>query len=107
MSRSALAEPQRMNQTKLSPANEQPLVRRRRLPATGMPVSEEDRRGWGALSALIHALIIALLVMPFATHTGFVQEIAQGAGGPGPAGGGGGGKRGTGGVQEHVRYIQI
>jgi len=85
----------------------QPAAQRRRLPATGLPVEREDRRGWGLVSALIHLLIIALLVVPVATHEGFVQEIAQGAGGPGPAGGGGGGKRGTGGVIEKVHYIQI
>jgi protein TonB len=71
-----------------------------------MPVAREDRRGWGLLSALVHVLVIALLLTPIATHEGFVQEIAQGAGGAGPAGGGGGGKRGTGGVQERVHYIQ-
>ena len=85
----------------------QPAVRRRRLPATGLPVSREDRRGWSLVSALVHLLIIALLMMPLATHEGFVKEIAQGAGGPGPAGGGGGGKRGTGGVIEKVRYVQV
>jgi protein TonB len=81
-------------------------ARRRPLPATGLPSSREDRRGWGVLSALLHVLVIALLITPMATHEGFVQEIAQGAGGAGPAGGGGGGKRGTGGVQEHVHYVQ-
>ena len=71
-----------------------------------MPVGRDDRRGWGLISALIHALIIMLLVTDFATHTGFVKEIPQGAGGPGPAGGGGGGNRGTGDVGEHVRFVQ-
>ena len=82
-------------------------VRRRPLPAVGLPVKREDRRGWGLLSALLHALLIALLITPLATHEGIVIERPQGAGGPGPAGGGGGGKRGTGGVLEHVRYIQV
>lgn len=85
----------------------EPAVKRRRLPATGLPVSREDRRGWSVVSALIHLLIILLLVVPVATHEGFVQEIAQGAGGPGLAGGGGGGKRGTGGVIEKIHYIQV
>jgi hypothetical protein len=72
-----------------------------------MPVAREDRRGWGLLSLLLHILVIVLLLMPVATHTGDVQEKPQGAGGPGPAGGGGGGHRGTGGIQEHVRYIRV
>jgi len=81
--------------------------RHRPLPAVGLPVKREDRRGWGLLSALLHALLIALLITPLATHEGIVIERPQGAGGPGPAGGGGGGRRGTGGVQEHVRYVQV
>jgi len=59
------------------------------------------------LSALLHALLIALLITPLATHEGVVIERPQGAGGAGPAGGGGGGRRGTGGVQERVRYVQV
>jgi protein TonB len=82
-------------------------VRHRPLPAVGLPVKREDRRGWGLLSALLHALLIALLITPLASHEGIVIERPQGAGGPGPAGGGGGGRRGTGGVQEHVRYVQV
>lgn len=82
-------------------------ARRRPLPAVGLPVKREDRRGWGLLSALLHALLIALLITPLATHEGIVIERPQGAGGPGPAGGGGGGKRGTGGVLEHVRFVQV
>jgi protein TonB len=83
------------------------LARRRPLPAVGLPAKREDRRGWGLLSLLLHALLIALLITPLATHEGIVIERPQGAGGPGPAGGGGGGKRGTGGVLEHVRYVQV
>jgi protein TonB len=83
-----------------------PSRRQRTLPATGMPVGREDRKGSGLVSTLIHLLIVMLLVTDFTTHTGFVEEKPQGAGGPGPAGGGGGGKRGTGGVKERVRYVQ-
>ena len=79
--------------------------RERHLPAATLPARIEDRRGWGMVSAAIHALIILLLVFPFATHTGDVIEKPQGAGGPGPAGGGGGGHRGTGG-QETVHYVK-
>jgi len=82
-------------------------ARQRSLPAVGLPVRREDRRGWGLLSTLLHVLLIALLITPLATHEGIVIERPQGAGGPGPAGGGGGGKRGTGGIQEHIRYVQV
>src|SRR5512143_2096556 len=85
-------------------------ARHRSLPAVGLPVKREDRRGWGLLSALLHMLLVALLITPltpFASHEGIVIERPQGAGGLGPAGGGGGGRRGTGGVQEHVRYVQV
>ncbi|HEY7394811.1 MAG TPA: hypothetical protein VH559_08200 [Gemmatimonadaceae bacterium] len=84
-----------------------PSARPRSLPATGLPVERQDRRGWGLFSALVHALIIALLLSPAALHTGDVIERPQGAGGPGPAGGGGGGKRGTGGIQEKVKYVAV
>src|SRR5262252_2882171 len=81
---------------------------RRHLPATGMPVRRDDRRGWGLLSLALHLLVIILLLTDFSRlHTGVVIERPQGAGGPGPAGGGGGGHRGTGGIQERVRYIRV
>lgn len=79
---------------------------RRRLPATTLPEYRESRRGWGLLSTLLHALVIALLIAPAALHTGDVIERMQGAGGPGPAGGGGGGRRGTGGI-ERVHYVRV
>jgi protein TonB len=81
--------------------------RRRSIPATGLPPVNEDRRGWGVLSFLLHVLVIVLLIWtPESLHTGVVIERPQGAGGPGPAGGGGGGHRGSGGVQEHVQYVK-
>ena len=94
-------------QPKVAPVSSSPSARRRSVPATGLPVQRDDRRGWGLFSALLHALIIALLIAPIATHTGNVIERPQGAGGPGPAGGGGGGKRGTGGIQEKVKYVAV
>jgi hypothetical protein len=85
-----------------------PTVAHRRLPATGLPASRENRRGWGLLSLALHILVILLLITDFSRlHTGPVIERPQGAGGPGPAGGGGGGHRGTGGIQERVRYIRV
>jgi protein TonB len=83
-------------------------VRRvRRLPATGMPVKAEGRRTSSVVSVLIHLLIILLIAMPVASHTGDVKEVPQGAGGAGPAGGGGGGHNGNGGVQERVHYVAV
>jgi hypothetical protein len=81
----------------------------RRLPATGIPALHEKRRRWIALSVLLHLAFIWLLTtdFDFNSHNALVTERAQGAGGPGPAGGGGGGKRGTGGVREHVTYVQV
>ncbi len=81
-------------------------VRPRSLPATGLPVKREDRRGWGLLSLLLHLALIFLITADLASHTGDVIEREQGAGGLGPAGGGGGGKLGTGGVRERVTYVQ-
>src|SRR4051794_30656689 len=82
-------------------------ARERRLPHPGMPVKREDRRLSSTVSVLLHLLVIFLLTMPAAIHTGDVKEIAQGAGGPGPAGGGGGGHNGSGGVREHVQFVQV
>lgn len=90
----------------VAPAPAVARSRERHLPSATLPEHKDDRRGWGALSAAIHFLIVFLLVFPFATHTGDVIEKPQGAGGPGPAGGGGGGHRGTGGSQDRVRYIK-
>jgi hypothetical protein len=60
------------------------------------------------VSLLLHALLIFLIAVPFTRlHTGVVIETPQGAGGPGPAGGGGGGRNGTGGVKEHIHYVQV
>lgn len=85
------------------------FVRRRELPALGLPPAREDRRVSAVLSVLLHVLIVMLLVTPFAVHHAIV-EVAQGAGGAGPAGGGGGGHGGTGGVQtpqEQLHFIQV
>ena len=85
------------------------FVRRRELPALGLPRAREDRRAGALLSVLLHVLIVMLLVTPFAVHHAIV-EVEQGAGGPGPAGGGGGGHGGTGGVQtprEQLQFIQV
>ena len=80
---------------------------RRPLPAVGLPPDRERRRFGAIISLLIHALIIFLLIGPIALHErDDLVKLEQGAGGLGPAGGGGGGHQGTGGVQEHVAYVQ-
>ena len=81
--------------------------RPRRLPATGMPVKGEGRRAGSVFSLIVHILIVLLIAIPVATHTGDVIEKELGAGGKGPAGGGGGGHRGTGGIQERVQYVAV
>lgn len=56
-------------------------------------------------SAVLHAVVILLIILPSLTH---VMELLpeEGAGGAGPAGGGGGGNRGTGGVRsERIQYV--
>jgi periplasmic protein TonB len=104
----AAARPPRMNPPAEPNRSSAPAAaRRRRIPATGLPVSREDRRISGLVSTLFHLLLIALLITPLATHEGIVIEKPQGAGGPGPSGGGGGGKLGTGGVKERVAYVQV
>jgi protein TonB len=78
-------------------------------PPIGIPAARENGRLGVAISIALHAILAALLLVPFATHV--VQPILQGAGGPGPAGGGGGGQGGTGGAKrqahEGLRFIQV
>lgn len=85
------------------------FVRRRALPALGLPPAREDRRASALLSVVFHALVVMLLVTPFAVHHVIIEQ-EQGAGGPGPVGGGGGGHGGTGGVpeqHEQLQFIQV
>ena len=77
-----------------------------RAPA-GLPGRREHWRAGVVVSFAFHALIVLLIVAPFA----FMKELAlieQGAGGEGPAGGGGGGTRGTGSTRhEALRYVTV
>ncbi len=90
-------------------ANDTPSTQdTKRLPATGMPVSRDDRRLWTLLSVILHLALIFVLTNDWASHENSnIKEIPQGAGGAGPAGGGGGGKRGTGGIKERVTYVAM
>ena len=86
-----------------------PPIRQRRpyrVP-TGLPRSRENGRVGVIVSLLIHATVVALIIMPFAA-TGDIRRFAEGAGGPGPAGGGGGGNRASGGSPaERLEYVQV
>lgn len=84
------------------------FVRRRSLPALGLPRGREDRRASALASLLVHVLIVMLLITPFAVHHAIVEQ-PQGAGGPGPAGGGGGGHGGNGGapMTERLQFMQV
>ena len=82
-------------------------MRGRPLPALGLPAPRERSRSGVVASVLFHAALLALILVPI-TSSGLIhiEEIEQGAGGPGPAGGGGGGRRGTGG-QERIKFVQV
>lgn len=85
--------------------------RPRYRPPVGIPDALPEVPWWrgSVVSILLHALVIALLLVPLAAPELLPEILNQGAGGPGPAGGGGGGRRGTGGesLEERVRYIDV
>ena len=60
-----------------------------------------------AVSLVLHALIIGLLIVPFLMPSSVIERMQQGAGGAGPAGGGGGGSHGSGGTVETVHYVKL
>ena len=71
----------------------------------GIPLRDEGRRQGAIVSVLIHAAIIALLLMPIVFAHTVITRIDQGAGGAGPAGGGGGGSGQ--GARETLRFIRV
>ena len=77
-----------------------------RLPV-GMPLRDEGRRQGVIVSVLVHAIIIALLLMPIVFARTVVARMEQGAGGAGPAGGGGGGRGGITGPRESLRFVRV
>ena len=77
-----------------------------RLPV-GLPRRDEGRRQGMIVSVLVHAVIIALLLMPIVFAHDAITRIEQGAGGAGPAGGGGGGSSGMTGARETLRYVRV
>lgn len=92
------------DQPQLGAATERPRYR----PPLGMPdTGRKKRAGSLLLSIFLHALVIALLIVPFASPE-LMKEVL-GAGGIGPAGGGGGGRKGTGGQmkQERLQFVRV
>ncbi len=89
------------------PTPERPKLR----PPIGIPVAPVSTLRSTVASVALHALVIALLIVPFAAPE-VVRQIT-GIGGPTPAGGGGGGLRGNGGdrggppIVERLRFVQI
>ena len=77
-----------------------------RLPV-GLPRRDEGRRQGVIVSVLVHAAILALLLMPIVFARTAITRIEQGAGGAGPAGGGGGGSSGVTGARETLRYVRV
>lgn len=73
----------------------------------GLPLRDEGRRRAAIVSVLIHAAIIALLLMPIVFARTVIARIDQGAGGAGPAGGGGGGGGGITGARETLRFVRV
>ena len=96
-----------MNQPSDPGTHDPPMRPAYRVPV-GMPMRNDGRRTGAVVSFLIHALIIALLGLPFVFSRTIIQRIEQGAGGPGPAGGGGGGRGGAGdGTHETLRFVRV
>ncbi len=87
--------------------SEPPSARSPYRPPIGVP-AERDSRWAGAISVLLHVLLIVLMIVPLAfVHD--APDATRGAGGAGAAGGGGGGSRGGGApfMKEGLRFVQV
>lgn len=88
--------------------NEPPVTRPPYRPPIGVP-ARRDSRWAGAVSLLLHALLIAIMIVPLLiVHD--AADATRGAGGAGAAGGGGGGSRGGARdpyVHEDLRYVRV
>ena len=90
------------------PSDPSSKVRPPLRPPIGIPQRDESRRVGTALSVLLHALVVVLVLSPplfLARSLDFQQK--RGAGGAGPAGGGGGGAGAAAPVRERLRFVQI
>ena len=88
--------------------SEQPVARPPYRPPVGVPEGRDSR--WaGAIALLLHALLIALMILPILiVHN--AEDATRGAGGAGAAGGGGGGSRGGARepyVHEDLRFVHV
>jgi protein TonB len=90
-----------------TPTHDPPQSKVRYRAPVGLPLRDDGRRAGAVVSVLLHALIVALLVLPFMLPGPAIERIQQGAGGEGPAGGGGGGRGGTGGARESLRFVRL
>jgi protein TonB len=85
--------------------------RRPLRPLHGIP--DRDKRGAAGfvMSALLHLLVLAMLLLPALLARQLNLPLETGGGGPGAAGGGGGGTGGTGGAEvvrtERLRYLHV
>lgn len=73
----------------------------------GLPLRDEGRRQGMIVSVLVHAAIIALLLLPIVLARTMIVPIQQGAGGAGPAGGGGGGSGGVTASRDTIRFVRV
>ena len=73
----------------------------------GMPSRDDGRRQGAIVSVLVHAVIIALLLMPIVLAHTVITRLEQGAGGAGATGGGGGGQGGVTGTRESLRFVRV
>ena len=87
---------------------EPPIARPPYRPPIGVP-ARRDTKWAGPISVLLHALLIALMIVPLViVHN--AEDATRGAGGAGAAGGGGGGSRGGARdpyVHEDLRYVRV
>ena len=73
----------------------------------GIPLRDDGRRQGVIVSLLVHAAIVALLLMPIVLAHTVITRMEQGAGGAGPSGGGGGGRGGIAGPRESLRFVRV
>jgi protein TonB len=73
----------------------------------GLPLRDDGRKQGAIVSILVHAAIIALLLIPIVLARTVITPIEQGAGGPGPAGGGGGGSGGFQAPREKLQFVRV
>lgn len=74
-------------------------------PPIGLPGGKPKKLAGLLVSVFLHALILGLLLIPFARPEVF--DLVTGTGGAGPAGGGGGGGGGANAKQERLEFVRM